>query len=286
VPEAPAASEAELLALVALLHEHAPIAKVRLTGGEPLLTPDPPGLVARLHERLPGAELGLTTNGLLLPRYAEPLRQAGLELLNVSLDTLDEEACRRLTRGAKLADILAGIHAARTAGFPRMKLNSVLLRTINGEQLDTLVRFAAEIACEIRFIELMPYGEGRRLFPAESLPASEAIERLAAAFPHLGEEDSRTGTARRHWFSVEGCRQPVGFITAVSHPFCGWCDRMRLDSRGRLFSCLRQSRGSDLLTPLRAGRIAEIRDRIRLAIEGKTAPATAWPERPMVTIGG
>jgi cyclic pyranopterin phosphate synthase len=279
------ASPAELLDLVELIHGQREIAKVRLTGGEPLLVADPPELVRELRRRLPHARIGLTTNGVLLSRYAEALCRAGLNLLNISLDTLDPPRCRLLTRGGRLDDILDGIRAARRVGFQRTKLNSVLLRSVNGDHLDRLVRFAAEQGCEIRFIELMPYGEGRRLSAADWLPAEEALEQLGRAFSYLGEVNG-TATARRHRFLVDGREQVVGFITGVSHPFCDRCDRLRLDSRGRLFSCLRQAAGEDLLTPWREGRIEAVREQICRAVEGKAGPPAAWPERPMVTIGG
>jgi GTP 3',8-cyclase len=279
------ASDAELLDLVSVLHEVFPIYKVRITGGEPLLRPGLPDLIGRLRGRLPNPELAMTTNAVLLKQHAAAIRAAGVEFLNTSLDTLDPAACRELTRGGNVESIVEGIRAAHAVGFPSIRINAVLMRSFNGNSLPSLVRFAAELSCEIRFIELMPFGEGAAMHATEYLSADEAMESLQAAFPYLGPT-AGSSTARRHRLLVDGREQTVGFITTVSHPFCDGCDRTRLDSRGRLYACLRTREGVDLLTPLRAGRLEAVRNLIRQEVPNKSIPQGVWPVHNMVTIGG
>jgi GTP 3',8-cyclase len=279
------ADDTELLDLVDLLHGEFPIYKVRITGGEPLLRPGLPDLIGRLRERLPQAELAMTTNAVLLKQHAAAVRAAGVEFLNTSLDTLDSEACRELTRGGKVETIVEGIRAAHAAGFPLIRINAVLMRSYNGSSLPSLVRFAAELNCEIRFIELMPFGEGAAMFETEYVSADEALESLTAEFPYLGPTEGST-TARRHRLMVDGREQTVGFITNISHPFCDGCDRTRIDSRGRLYACLRTRDGVDLLTPFRVGRLDVVRNLIRQEVPNKTIPLGVWPNHNMVTIGG
>ena len=165
------ASDEELLGLIAILHEEFPIYKVRITGGEPLLRPGLPGLIERIRQQMPTAELAMTTNAVLLKQHALAVRRAGVEFLNTSLDTLSAELCKELTRGGDVRTIVDGIRAARAAGFPQIRINTVLMRTYNGDSLPSLVRFAAELGCEIRFIELMPFGEGAAIYDREFLSA-------------------------------------------------------------------------------------------------------------------
>jgi cyclic pyranopterin phosphate synthase len=284
-PPGAAASDQELLDLVDLIDQEFPIYKLRITGGEPLARPGLPELVRQIRARLPGAALAMTTNATRLRRQAEAIRRAGVELLNVSLDTLDAQAYRELTRGGDLAAALDGLHAACAAGFPRVRLNTVLLRSVNFGQLPRLVRLAARFGCEPRFIELMPYGEGAALYAAEFLSGDEALESLRAAFDYLGPRPS-SATARRHRLLVDGRPQTVGFITTVSRPFCDGCDRARLDSRGQLHACLRSGAGADLLEPYRGGRLDLVRRRIRAEIPAKTIPPGVWPVHSLVGIGG
>ncbi len=279
------ASDEELLGLIAILHEEFPIYKVRITGGEPLLRPGLPALIEKLHARMPNAELAMTTNAVLLKQHAAAVRRAGVEFLNTSLDTLSAELCKELTRGGELRTIVDGIRAARAAGFPQIRINTVLMRNYNGDSLPSLVRFAAELGCEIRFIELMPFGEGAAIYDREFLSAEEAMQSLEAEFTNLGPLPG-SSTARRHRLLVDGREQAIGFITTVSHPFCDGCDRTRLDSRGRLYACLRTVHGVDLLTPYRAGRIDMVRSLIRGEVPNKSIPQGLWPRHDMVSIGG
>lgn len=194
--------------------------------------------MASLRHVLPTATLAATTNGTLLARRAARLRAAGLDAINISLDTLDAAAFHALNGGV-LSQTLAGLRAARAAGFGGIKLNATLIRGINGDALPDLVRFALVEDCEPRFIELMPYGPGAGLFATDYLSAGEALERLKQAFLHLGPR-GQAGTAMRHVFDIDGQPRSVGFITPVSHPFCGECNRWRLSCDGRLLACLPQ----------------------------------------------
>ncbi|MGA2030736.1 MAG: radical SAM protein [Thermoguttaceae bacterium] len=283
--DVPAASDEELLGLIEVLSRQCCLYKLRLTGGEPLLHSRLPALVRQLRRRLPNTILCLTTNGLLLAEQAADLRAAGLDAINVSLDAIDSSGFAAVTGGGRLGATLAGIRAARGAGFAPLKINTVLIRRYNGHCLAGLVRLAAREQCEIRFIELMPCGSGARLFASDFLSAAEALTRLSESLVDLGPEPA-SATARRRRLLVDGRATRVGFITAVSSPFCEQCDRLRLDSRGRLVSCLRSPQYVDLLTPWRAGDVEGTAERLRECLDRKGPPDSTWPRRAMVAIGG
>jgi len=279
------ADDSELLDLVRLVSEETGIHKLRLSGGEPLLCPGLPKLIEQIRSMLPELTLGVTTNGTLLAEAASELRSAGLNSVNVSLDSLDPDRFYEVAGSRGLEATLQGIRVAVEAGFSSVKINAVLIRRVNGDQLHDLVRFAAETGCEIRFIELMPYGHGAELFESDYLAAEEALGFLKHKFQYLGPVEP-TGTSSRHRFFVDGSVTVVGMITPVSEPFCSRCDRLRVNRVGRLYVCLRQPRGVDLLTPLRSGDEPIVRRRIREAISSKRDPGVHWPDRRMVTIGG
>ena len=280
-----------LLALVARVAGNVPLRKVRITGGEPLVRRDLPRFVAGLRELLPEAELCLTTNGSLLRRHAPALRRAGLDRVNVSIDCLDPARFAALTRSAgpgaaSVERILDGIAAAREAGLVPLRLNSVLMRSVNGDHLTDLVRTAAENDAELRFIELMPIGEAKSLPADEFLSGDEALGRLRESFGYVRALGDGGGTAVRHLLRDGDRLVTVGFITSVSHPFCARCDRLRLDSRGRLFSCLRREVGFDLAGPLRQGQLERLDARVRDIVRTKRLPEKTWPRRNMSAIGG
>ncbi|HOX46835.1 MAG TPA: radical SAM protein [Myxococcota bacterium] len=278
----------ELVGLVEALDRVVPVRKLRLTGGEPLLRPDLLEIVGRLHSAVPRAELALTTNGGHLARMAAPLRAAGLSRVNVSLDTLDPEAYRRLTRGGGLGRVLEGLEVAAAAGFARLKLNTVLLRSLHaqGGMLPAIVRLAVRLGAEARFLELMPISVAAGLQRTEFLSVEESAGTLAAAFEDLGWLPQESGTARRRAYRVDGAERVVGFIPSVSEPFCGSCDRLRLTCRGQLLPCLRSEDGLELAGPLRAGQADELTRRIRRVLESKCPPEALWPGRQMSRIGG
>lgn len=285
-PQSMIASDDELLDLVTLFNEVRPTFKVRLTGGEPTLRKSLPAITAGLRRQLPEAKLCLTTNGILLPTMADELKAAGLDSINFSLDTLDGDTFAGLARRDRLGDTLLGLEAALLTGFREVKINGVLVRSGNFDSLPDLVDLAAAHGVEIRFIELMPLGEGRRMYSGEYYSAGEALERLLRVYEYLGPLPGGA-TSERHRLRRDGREVTVGFIRTMSAPFCDTCDRMRIDAYGRLFTCLRSVMGMNLLPSLRAGKREEVRDKILWTMGRKVVPEGEWPEvRSMVKIGG
>lgn len=227
------------------------IEKVRLTGGEPLLRPGLTGLIARLR-RLDGLrEIALTTNGTLLARAARDLKAAGLDRLNVSLDSLDPDRFRAVTRGGSLADVLAGLKAAEAAGFP-IKLNTVVMRGVNDAELPAIARFGLGRGWDVRFIEYMPVGCGAADWRERFVPAGETLSRLEEAFgPLPAAGGTASDPARR--YRVPGYPAAIGLISSISEPFCGTCDRLRLTADGRIRSCLLAPGEADVRSLLRGG---------------------------------
>ena len=206
------------------------IRRVRITGGEPLLHPHLIAIVKRIAA-LPIDDLALTTNATRLARLAVPLRDAGLHRLNVSLDSLDAERFARMTRGGKLAQVLAGIEAARAAGFREMKLNAVVVRGENDTELEAIVRWCWERDITPRFLEVMMIGEGPKL-RSHVVSGSEMRARLA---PLLSQEDASVDPDRGPAKYVRARHDPklrVGFITGTTDTYCAGCDRLRVASDG------------------------------------------------------
>lgn len=275
----------EILTLVDRIHRIATLRKIRLTGGDPLMRPRLPGLVSALRAQLPDAELCLTTNGARLAGCAVALREAGLDRINVSLDSLSPARFAAITGVDRLDQVLRGIRAARAAGFTNLKLNAVLLRSASSLELSRMVRFSATQEAELRLIELMPMGVARRIFDQEFLPAAEALATLQAELRYLGAAPG-SDTSRRHRFQIDGREVVVGLITPITEPFCTSCDRLRLDSRGQLLTCLRRQAGADLVALLRANRMEALDTHIAALLRGKDLPESQWPRRQMALIGG
>jgi GTP 3',8-cyclase len=227
------------------------VEKVRLTGGEPLLRKDLPGLVAQLASLPTLEELTLTTNGVLLPNLARPLREAGLARVTVSLDALDPDRFQTLSgaRGS-VEEVLAGLRAASRAGFRRIKLNCVLRRGVNEADILPLAAFAREEGHILRFIEFMDVGTRNGWLLEAVVPWAEVAARIGARWP-IEPMGSDPGVARR-WRYLDGGGE-LGFVSSVSQPFCEGCDRARLSAEGRLYTCLFAAEGLDLKGPLRAG---------------------------------
>lgn len=227
------------------------VTRVKLTGGEPLQRRGLPDLVRRL-KAVPGlSELTLTTNGLGLAAAAQALRDAGLDRVTVSLDTLRPETFRALTQVDALPRVLAGIVAARRAGFSGIKLNTVVLRGVNDRDLTTLVGYAEGAGAQLRLIELMPIGMSPERWEREFVPASEMIRRLSP-FLSPGTTDLPEGPGPARLLRLANGRT-IGIIAGVSRPFCATCDRLRLTTRGGLRLCLAAPHEIDLRGPLRAG---------------------------------
>jgi cyclic pyranopterin phosphate synthase len=273
------------------------ITKVRLTGGEPLLRR---GLV-ELVKKLAGLrtlwgeplDLALTTNGHLLEGLAGPLKDAGLDRVTVSMDAVDAATFERITRIAgSFETVLKGVRAARAAGLTPLKINCVLLRGFNDDQVEGFARFAREEDVVVRFIEFMPLEEGRLWTPEIVVTLKEIVDRIGRVLP-LVELPPREAseTARRYTFE-DGIGE-IGIIAPVSQAFCGACSRVRLTSDGKIRTCLFSQVEHDIYGRLRAGAgDEELREYIVRTIEGKEArhhigePGFLKPSRSMVHIGG
>jgi cyclic pyranopterin phosphate synthase len=229
------------------------VEQVRLTGGEPLLRQDLPVLVALLRREPRIADLSLTTNGLLLATHAAALRQAGLGRVTVSLDTLRPERLLAFSRSPRHADILGGIAAARQAGFAALKLNTVVIRGFNDDEIPALLEFARGAAAEVRFIEYMDVGGATRWSPDAVVSQQEILDvlrrRYGAIEPIERGAGSRAPAAR---FALRD-GTTFGVIASVTAPFCGTCDRARLTADGTWLLCLYAEQGTDLRDALRRG---------------------------------
>jgi GTP 3',8-cyclase len=226
------------------------VARVRLTGGEPLLRRDLPGLVARLAARAGLRERSMTTNGVHLAAAAAALRAAGLDRVTVSLDTLRADRFERLSRSRDLPAVLDGI-AAAAAVFGAIKIDTVVIRGENDDELLDLAAYAGRLGAEIRFIEYMDVGGATRWSAARVVPRAEILARLDAAIgPAVAMGRPDAAPASRYALP-DG--QAFGVIASTTEPFCADCDRARLTADGQLFTCLYATRGVDLRGPLRAG---------------------------------
>ncbi|MBF0141837.1 MAG: GTP 3',8-cyclase MoaA [Magnetococcales bacterium] len=261
----------EITRLVRLFTECG-IERVRLTGGEPLLRRNIMPLVAALAALPRLRELSLSTNALMLARYASDLVANGLKRVNISLDSLNPETFREITRGGDLAPVLAGIEAALRAGLHPVKVNMVVMKGINETEIPAMVEFARENGLILRFIETMPIGEPgqdsiSRFVPAEVI--RETVQR------HFGRELRETrppahGNGPARYFRIGSSGGEMGIISALSQHFCEGCNRVRLTSRGRLVLCLGREDRVDLKAPLREGMEDEpLRQRIREAVAKK-----------------
>jgi len=267
------------------------VREVRFTGGEPLLRRGLVGIVGRIASLSPRPRTSLTTNGVGLARLAPALRGAGLDRVNVSLDTVDPERFARLTRRARLADVIAGLTAAADAGLTPVKVNALLMRGLNDDEAPALLRWCLARGYELRFIEQMPLDAQHGWDRSLMVTGAEILERLGAEFT-LTPEAGR-GSAPAETWVVDGGPGRVGVIASVTRPFCGACDRLRLTADGQLRNCLFARSESDLRGPMRAGADdAELAARMQAAVRAKKAghgiddPTFLQPDRPMSAIGG
>ncbi|MDR7556086.1 MAG: GTP 3',8-cyclase MoaA [Armatimonadota bacterium] len=267
------------------------VSKVRLTGGEPTVRAGIVPLVARIA-RIPGlVDIAMTTNGVLLETLARPLAAAGLTRVNVSLDTLHPEKFRRITRGGHVDRVLAGIAAAEAAGLRPIKLNAVVVRGFNDDDVVALAALTLEHAWEVRFIEVMPFGEVADVANAGIVTSEETMARIEAALGPLDPVDL-SGTSPARTYRLRGALGDLGFISPVTQPFCASCGRIRLTADGRLRLCLLRDAEVDLLTPLRAGASRDEMKALFAAAAyrrpfGHALAERLYPrERVMIQIGG
>ncbi len=285
-------SDDEVIRLIRVAVRRLGVTEVRFTGGEPLIRPGLVGIVAAVAALDPRPRLSLTTNGIGLERLAPALRAAGLDRVNVSLDTLDRERFARLTRRDRLPDVLAGLAGAATAGLTPVKVNSVLMRGVNDDEASALLRFALDHGYELRFIEQMPLDAQHGWDRASMVTAEEILAALRMAYD-LSPDPAERGTAPAETWLVDGGPARVGVIGTVTRPFCGDCDRTRLTADGQIRNCLFATEESDLRGALRAGADDdELARRWRAATRDKRAghgiddPTFLQPARPMSAIGG
>jgi cyclic pyranopterin phosphate synthase len=265
--------------------------KFRLTGGEPLVRDDVPEIV-RAMTAIPGVEcVGLSTNGTKLSALAKPLRDAGLRTVNVSLDALDPEIYHRVT-GGDVAKVVAGIRAAVAAGFERVKLNCVLMRGVNEQELWPLALFAAEHGLPLRFIELMPLTRTDVLTERNFLPIGEAMRLLGQHDELIHQPDCRLGHGPARYYLLKKTGALVGFIGALTNlHFCEMCNKMRLTADGKIRPCLGDHGEIDLRVTLRHnGDDESLRDIFLEALRLKPLDhqfrGQYQPLRPMTAIGG
>ncbi len=272
------------------------INEIRLTGGEPLLRPDIVEIVARINAIKNAPKLSMTTNGLALAKLAKPLVDAGLERINISLDTLDRERFKTLTFRDRIHDVFAGIDAAREAGLKPLKINSVLLKGINDDESVALVEWALKEGLNLRFIEQMPLDAGGIWSRSDLITADQIFADLSTRY-ELTPVDDR-GSSPAEEFYVNGGPEVIGIIGSVTRPFCGSCDRVRLTSDGQIRNCLFSMAETDLRATLRNADLSDEAKResiskafhstvlAKLPGHGINEPNFIQPVRPMSAIGG
>ncbi|GLW69319.1 GTP 3',8-cyclase [Kitasatospora phosalacinea] len=286
-------TDEEVVRLVGLAVGTLGVREVRFTGGEPLLRPGLVAIVAACAALAPRPEISLTTNGIGLARIAPALRDAGVDRVNVSLDTLDPDTFARLTRRRRHQDVLDGLAAAEAAGLRPVKLNAVLMRGVNDHEAADLLAWAIEHRYQLRFIEQMPLDAQHGWDRTQMVTAEEILELLSTRYELTPEPSSVRGAAPAERWLVDGGPATVGVIASVTRPFCRACDRTRLTADGQVRNCLFATGETDLRGALRSGASdAELAELWRAAMWGKKAgagidqPEFHQPERPMSAIGG
>jgi cyclic pyranopterin phosphate synthase len=288
----------EVVRLIRIAVERLGITEVRFTGGEPLLRRGLVEIVRTVSRLMPRPTTMLTTNAVGLAKLASTLAAAGLDRVNVSLDTLDPERFAALTHRDRHRDVINGLAAAADAGLLPVKMNAVLLRGLNDDEAVPLLRFALAHGYELRFIEQMPLDAGHTWRREEMVTGSEILAKLRSAFELVPDPAERGGAPAETWLvpgyaNAAGGPARVGVIASVSQPFCGACDRTRLTADGAVRSCLFSQEETDLRGAMRAGGSDDdIADLWRKATWAKPAghgiddPKFLQPTRPMSAIGG
>ncbi len=283
----------EVVRLVRIGVERLGITEVRFTGGEPLLRRGLADIVRRTADLRPRPQISLTTNGIGLARLATALHTAGLDRINVSLDTLRPDTFKVLAKRDRLADVLAGLAAATAAGIAPVKVNSVLMRDINDAEAASLLRYCLTHGYQLRFIEQMPLDAQHGWRRENMVTADEILAMLAPEFELTPDDPDQRGSAPAEIFLVDGGPARVGVIGSVTRPFCGACDRVRLTADGQIRNCLFAREESDLRGPMRSGATDdELAAQWQRAVAAKLPghgiddPGFLQPARPMSAIGG
>ena len=292
MPQEEMLTDAELLRLMRVFVGLG-VTQVRLTGGEPLLRHSIVDLVAGIAALTPRPRIAMTTNGLALARLAEPLRAAGLDRVNVSLDTVDPAIFETLTRRDRLRDVEAGLVAAAEAGLAPVKVNAVAMRGVNDDSVAELLQWCIDRGYELRFIEQMPLDAQHSWDRTALVTAAEVRERLSRRFTLAPLPAAERGSAPAERFLVDGGPATVGIIASVTEPFCAACDRTRLTADGQVRNCLFSQRETDLRGPLRSGASDEelaglIAGEMWRKLPGHGIGTAGFhqPDRPMSAIGG
>ncbi len=289
-PTADLMTRGECLRLVRLFVELG-VDKIRLTGGEPTVHPDLIPIVRGIRD-LGVRKISMTTNGLRLADLARPLKDAGLERVNVSVDTLDAEKFHRITRWGKFEQVMAGIYAAEAVGLTPLKINAVVARGFNDDDVAGLAALTLTHRWQVRYIELMPFGEVAGFAQDAVVSQEEIMQRIAAELGPLELVDDGRLDGEAKLYRLKGALAPIGFISTITNPFCATCSRVRLTADGKLRLCLLRDDEGDLLTPLRHGASdAELKKRIEGLIWrkpwGHGLPDGIIPiQRVMSQIGG
>ena len=250
-PTAELMSRGEGLRLVRLFVDLG-VDKVRLTGGEPTVHPDLIPIVRGIRD-LGVHRISMTTNGLRLAELARPLKEAGLERVNVSVDTLNPEKFRRITRRGRLDEVMAGVVAAEAAGLTPLKINAVIARGYNEDEVAGLAALTLTHHWQVRYIEMMPFGEVAAFAQNSVVSQEEIMQLIEAELGALEPIDGGRLDGEARLYRLRGALAPIGFISTVTNPFCAACTRVRLTADGKLRLCLLRDDEGDLLTPLREG---------------------------------
>lgn len=240
--------------------------KIRLTGGEPTVRANIVDIVRGISSTEGIRSVSMTTNGVLLKKLAQPLAQAGLQRVNVSIDTLNADKFKRLTRWGKLEDVWEGILAAEQAGLKPVKLNAVVVKGYNEEDVIDLAALTIQNKWQMRFIEMMPFAGATDLQITQVITMKQIQDTIESEFGKLEVANDGKLDGEARVFHIRGAKGDLGFISSVTHPFCSACTRARLTADGKLRLCLLREKEVDLLTPLRAG--ATLEELRRLILDG------------------
>lgn len=240
--------------------------KFRLTGGEPTIRENIVDIVGQMKSIDGVKQIAMTTNGVLLPKLAEPLAQAGLDRVNISLDTLDAVKFKQITRWGNLDEVWAGVEASERAGLTPIKVNAVVVRDFNDEDVVDLAALTLKNPWQMRFIEMMPFGEVTDFAQAQVVTTAEIQERIATELGELTLLNDGRLDGEAQLYQLPNAQGTLGFISPITHPFCASCTRARLTADGVLRLCLLKDKEVDLLSPLRDG--ASLADLRQLILDG------------------
>lgn len=294
LPKPELLTDDELMRLIGLGVTRLGIREIRFTGGEPLLRKGLESVIASATSLSPRPRIAMTSNGISLGRRATALAAAGLDRVNISLDTVRAETFAEITRRERLDAVLAGLSAAAAAGILPVKVNAVLLRGVNDDQACELLRYCLEHDYQLRFIEQMPLDPQHGWNRNQMITADEILDRLRSEFDIAPSTQTRGSAPAEQWdVTGDGLSGTVGVVGSVTRPFCASCDRTRLTADGQMRTCLFATTETDLRAMLRSGASDEdIAERWRIGMWGKLAgheidsAGFAQPIRPMSAIGG